>query len=337
VILVVRPNPERSVDFFRPRRMQCGRCVHEWLVDLDWFEEWDTGAESCPGCGLNCEAEDAPRVTVDPTDAALSNINVPLLYWYHSSTASDWPSANYDPAATITERDRIFMGGDEVVERWVAAQLARALHVGTYEAAIHNMLRRINDQGDRGKQFYLYRVRLRPDVVVRDGWLVDPSNFMGDVMLSEVCPAGVDVARYLNVNEDPGGISLALGRSAIASTQRIAVPRLEAANPRWVRERSHRVERAEPDKGSRSPIHARPIGRRQSRPENKEARNSVRALAELLPANLRMEFESVTHHTDGSFDDWARYVSALFDLVRNPGRAIQALNGQREEGLAPVN
>ncbi|MGX1738255.1 hypothetical protein ACWIB8_03675 [Corynebacterium flavescens] len=60
------------------------------------------------------------------------------------------------------------------------------------------MLRRIDDQGDRGAQFYLYRVRLRTALSVQEGWLIEPSNFVGDVVLKEICPPGTDIARYLN-------------------------------------------------------------------------------------------------------------------------------------------
>ncbi len=43
-------------------------------------------------------------------------------------------------------------------------------------------------------------------VVVLEGWLIDPRNFFGDVVLNEVCPLGVDIARYANYHEDPGGL-----------------------------------------------------------------------------------------------------------------------------------
>ncbi|MET9502784.1 hypothetical protein ABZY42_13805 [Streptomyces sp. NPDC006622] len=72
--------------------------------------------------------------------------------------------------------------------------------------------------------------------MVREGWLVDPSNFVGDVGLDDVCPPGVDAARYLNYHEDPGGLSLALGRDAIASVQRIAVPLPDTWDGGWVRD-----------------------------------------------------------------------------------------------------
>ncbi|MEU7320955.1 hypothetical protein ABZ682_10385 [Streptomyces griseoviridis] len=46
----------------------------------------------------------------------------------------------------------------------------------------------------------------------------------GDVVLDQICPPGVDIARYLNYHEDPGGLSLALGREAAAGVQQVPVP-----------------------------------------------------------------------------------------------------------------
>src|SRR5699024_5272434 len=50
---------------------------------------------------------------------------------------------DFDPAADLTPGIRRMMGGDERVTAWAARQRAKALHVGTYEAAVHNMLRRM--------------------------------------------------------------------------------------------------------------------------------------------------------------------------------------------------
>ncbi|MEE6282798.1 hypothetical protein [Georgenia sunbinii] len=227
---------ERRIDFSRKRHMLCGICGHRWMVGLDWIDRWEQGKETCPGCGTSCEHEDSPRVTVDPGDPALDDDQVARFTWHHTSTQRDWPKKYFDPAAALTRETRLMMGGDERVAAWAARQRAKALHVGTYEAAVHNMLRRISDQADHGSQFYLYRVRLKPSVALREGWLIDPSNFVGDVVLDEVCPPGIDVARYLNHHEDPGGLSLALGRDAIASVQQVAVPLLDAWDDSWVRD-----------------------------------------------------------------------------------------------------
>ncbi|SDR20768.1 hypothetical protein SAMN04489765_3838 [Tsukamurella pulmonis] len=47
------------------------------------------------------------------------------------------------------------LGGPRVVKEWSARQQAKALHVGTYEAAVENMLRRMRNQNDLASQFYL--------------------------------------------------------------------------------------------------------------------------------------------------------------------------------------
>lgn len=243
---------ERLIDFSRDRQMMCGGCGRRFVVDLDWIDRWEQGGEKCPGCGLTCEHEDAPRVTVDSDDPALDDDRVATVSWYHTSTQPDWPTRDFDPAAVLTPETRMMMGGDEHVAAWAARQQAKALHIGTYEAAVHNMLRRIRDQADRGNQFYLYRVRLNPSVVVREGWLIDPSDFVGDVVLDEVCPPGVDVARYLNYHEDPGGLCLALGREAIAGVQQVPVPLPDAWDADWVREAVAALETAS-DAPSRRP------------------------------------------------------------------------------------
>src|SRR5699024_11868511 len=103
--------------------------------------------------------------------------------------------------ADLTPGIRRMMGGDERVTAWAARQRAKALHVGTYEAAVHNMLRRMRDQADRGNQFYLYRVHLKPSVTEREGWMVDTSKWLGDVVLAAVCPPGIAHACYLHSPE----------------------------------------------------------------------------------------------------------------------------------------
>ena len=137
---------ERLIDFSRDRQMLCGGCGRRFVVDLDWIDRWEQGGEKCSGCGLTCEHEDAPRVTVDPDDPALDDDRVATVSWYHTSTQPDWPTRDFDPAAVLTPETRMRMGGGEHVAAWAARQRAKALHIGTYEAAVHNMLRRIRDQ-----------------------------------------------------------------------------------------------------------------------------------------------------------------------------------------------
>ena len=316
---------ERRIDFSRERQMLCGICGHRWPVGLDWIDRWEQAKETCPGCGTTCEHENSPRVTVDSRDPALDDHQVARFSWYHTSTQPDWPTKDFDPAAVLTNEARLMMGGDERVAAWAARQRAKALHVGTYEAAVHNMLRRIRDQADHGVQFYLYRVRLRPSVVVREGWLVDPGNFVGDVVLDEVCPPGVDIVRYLNYHEDPGGVSLALGRDAIASVQQVAIPLLDAWDEIWVRDA---VAALEGTSETVAPATGR-LGRfvRPSSPRADLGRELGKALADRLPVNLQDQFASATAFAEG--DDparWARRTSSLLDLVGGPGRVLAAVD-----------
>lgn len=216
---------------------------------------------------------------------------------------------------------------EQRVSAWAARQRAKALHVGTYEAAVHNMLRRIRDQADQRSQFYLYRVRLKLSVVVREGWLVDPGNFVGDVVLDEVCPPGVDVARYLNYHEDPGGLSLALGRDAIASVQRIAVPFPDTWDGGWVRDA---VEALEGVSGTVVPATGKLA--RFMRPSSSRAvlgRELGAFLAGRLPVNLQDQFASAVAFAEGEDpEQWARRTSGLFDLIDDPTRVPAALDQQ---------
>lgn len=224
---------DRLPDFYRRRLTRCAACGHEQSFDDDWFERWSHREELCPGCGVDCTSEDATRVEADPADPALNDSLVLGLSWWHTSTHADWPPANVDPAARLDEPTRHRMGGDEAVARWVVRQNEKALHVGSYEAAVQNMLRRIHNQGDLGQTFYLYRVRLRPDLAVRAGCSGEVVDFVGDVALRDVCPAGIDAARYVNSHEDPGGISLALGRDAVHSVQRLRLPLDNSSGASW--------------------------------------------------------------------------------------------------------
>lgn len=305
--------------------MLCGGCGHEFVVDLDWIDRWEQSGEKCTGCGLTCEHEDAPRVTVDPDDPALDDAEVARFAWYHTSTQPDWPTKSFDPAAGLTLETRMRMGGDRHVAAWVERQRAKALHVGTYEAAIHNMLRRMHDQADHGSQFYLYRVFLKATVVVREGWLIDPSNFVGDVVLDEVCPPGVNVARYLNYYEDPGGLSLALGRDAIAAVQRIAVPLPDACGIEWVRDAVAALTSASAPLVPATGKLGRFLGPFSSRAAL--ARELGATLADRLPVNLRDGFLSAARFDEGDeSEEWARRVSSMLGLILSPGRVLQALD-----------
>lgn len=191
------------------------------------------------------------------------------------------------------------------------------------------MLRRTRDQADHGRQFFLYRARLKLSVVVRDAWLIDPSNFVGDVVLDEVCPAGIDVARYLNYHEDPGGISLALRRDPIASVQQVAIPLPGAGNDGWARDVATRIARAS---GTATPAAARLFRvRRPLSPREVLGREIATALATRLPVNIRDKSESAAVFSEGEEPErWALRASGIFDLIDDPGRVLATLDSAVE-------
>lgn len=325
---------ERPIDFFRHRHMLCGRCGHRLIVDLDWIDRWEQSQERCPECGVDCEEEASPRVTVPPNDPALDTDAISRYAWYHTSTQPNWPTRDFDPIATLTNKMRCRMErmcGEGAVARWAERQRSKALHIGTYEAAVHNMLRRIRHQSDFGQQFYLYRVCLKPTITVREDWITDPGGLVGDVALEDVCPPGVDVTRYLNYHEDAGSLSLALGRDAIASTQQISIPVHNAHHAGWVAHRVSELEAAsnipplnEIDEDDPLCGLAPP-----SSPRVLKASKIADQLACRLPINLRHKFEAaLAIQEGGDYEAWARYAINMVDLIDDPIGVLTQLDTQ---------
>lgn len=295
---------ERPIDFSRDRSMHCAGCGAEFVVDLDWIDRWERKGEACPRCKANCDEVLGPKVTVCPSDPALNTERIARFFWYHTSTYADWPSNDFCP---------------------VKAQRGLALHVGTYEAAVHNMLRTLARPSDSDRQFYLYRVRLRPDVVVREDWLIDPSDAYGDVVLTDVCPPGVDVARYLNYHEDPGGISLVFGRDAIASVQQVTLPLSSTGWDEWMRHAVDALENASDD-----PVPVMDVlGRlRQGSSQRMSKGDDLAAdLAGRLPINLREEFErAITFTGEMGHQEWVSRAVGLINVIENPQHVLSALD-----------
>ncbi len=202
---------ERAVDFRRLRNIRCRSCRHKWLVDAEWLERFHQADEVCPVCGTDCQAEDRPDFWVAREDPSYDYSTVRESYWYHTSTHANWPNRAFDPATEFTEVTKLRMqkasSDGRGLERWVADQRSKALHLGTYEAAIANMLRRMDSQVGAEAQFYLYRARLYGDVGIEPWVHPEPTNFVGDVQLEGLCSLGAEVFRYVNVHEDPSSVS----------------------------------------------------------------------------------------------------------------------------------
>lgn len=272
---------ERAINFERPRRMRCGSCRHEWLVTAQWLDRFNQAREACPVCGTDCQGEDRPDFCADPQDPAQEDSAVREFYWYHSSTHENWPDRQFDPAGRLTDvtkRRMEAMGSG--VGAWASRQKTKALHVGTYEAAIENMLRRMDDQGSSDDQFYLYRLQLDPNYVIEPGVHKEPTNFVGDAYLAEVCAPGTNVFRYVNVHEDASSVSLAIERDAVRAVQGIPIPLAVDATDPWVMDATARLSEA--------------TSKPAPRPKGKLQRYRFREVSALATEARRLESEIAT-------------------------------------------
>jgi hypothetical protein len=107
-------------------------------------------------------------------------------------------------------------------ERYLQTQLAKALHLGTYEAAIENMLRRMRNQADARSTFYLHRVQV--DIApgrINQGLRDENDEPAADIDVSDIDRDGLDAIRYLNAWEATGCVSLAVKPEAITTIQTI--------------------------------------------------------------------------------------------------------------------
>jgi hypothetical protein len=325
---------ERTIDFMRRRRMRCGSCQHEWPVTAEWIDRFNQALETCPACGTDCQGEDRPDFCVAP-DEPLHNDDVTREhYWYHSSTHSNWPDKDFDPAAGLTEitkrRMETASGPRGAVERWAGRQKSKALHLGSYEAAIENMFRRMRNQGDNGAQFYLYRVQLTRDCVIEPGIHPEPTNWLGDANLADVCRPDVQVLRYVNVHEDPSNVSIAIELNAIHAVQGMAMPlQIDASDTRIVeaiaRLRTAASEPPPPPEGKlqRLQWHA-------PSPLTLEARRLETEISAGLPPYLKDTFSVGFNEADFESNPaiFAVKLIGLAHLVTDPQAILRALDAQ---------
>lgn len=313
--------------------MRCGSCRHEWLAAAEWLIRFNQALVGCPNCDTDCRGEDRPDFCADPDepmrdDAALRNV-----YWYHSSTHENWPDREFNPAAVLTDvaRERLeAASGRGAVERWAARQKAKALHVGTYEAAIENMFRRMRDQADSQSQFYLYRIELESDCAIEPGVHKEPTNWFGDANLNEVCSSEAVVFRYLNIHEDKGSVSLAIGAQAIRAVQRTAIPLpIDRTSP-WVVEATQRLTAAASKPSPEASPGLGPWTVRASSVLHAEAIALGSEIAESLPSGIRDRFRfELDEAAFVSFPDaFPSSLVALARLVTDPLVVLRELDAQ---------
>lgn len=213
------------------------------------------------------------------------------VFWYHTTTHVAWPDQSFDPASTLddlTKRRMESQTGSGAVERWASRQKTKALHVGSYEAAIENMFRRIHNQDGSGGQFYLFRIVLDRSCRIAPGLHLDRMGLMGDVQLSDLCEPPLNVYRYVNEHEDVSGVSLALNSDAIYKVQKIAVPVPIADQNAVAEEYRAELERGVNDEPSEG---ADPLSQIRARVLTKEVRKQqhIRSVANRLTRSVADE------------------------------------------------
>lgn len=337
---------ERDVDFRRDRPLGCPSCGHKWNADFDWLCGYLDGEVGCPSCGVWNEGEERPLVDFDSTDPVLDDSFLLGAAWYHSSTFPDWPATGFDPQEGWSEKAKVRFQRKlppAQFENWVKKQERKALHVGTFEAAVENMFRRMANENDAGRQFYLYRVGLCEEPVIAPGCNRERSGLTGDVQISDYYSAETQVVRYVNEYEDIGGISLALHRAAIATVQQVPIPLAEETaglDENWIQQVITRIDNAPPIPEpefdpttklgkfrARNEEHKRRFGKVPT-PQSVEASNIAHEISQDLPPRIRDWFKP-GFNPETYNENRTQYPKTLLGLVRlitHPEETLAALD-----------
>ncbi|WNF31079.1 hypothetical protein RI138_31985 [Streptomyces sp. C11-1] len=219
---------ERKITFAYAFRMRCGICRQTSVLsgsDYLRLEDGNGACMPCDQCGGSIRFGPRTASIRDPDDPALDDSMVSRLSWYHTSTYEDWPSSAYERDMRkkySIDHVRALMGGPEP---YLQVQLGKAFHLGTYEAAIENMYRRMRDQDDEHSAFYLHRVHLNvPPGRIDPDFRDENDEPAADISNNDLDSLGLDAVRYLNVWEASGSISLAVRPHVIDGIQTVPVP-----------------------------------------------------------------------------------------------------------------
>lgn len=215
----------------------CTGCEGRVEIEADLFELQCTGQASYSvcSCGTAIDISAQSPTLRDVNDPALQINSVARLIWYHSSRHEHWPDLDaYTTEITDKATQTAQRFGDLVdPDLIIATKLSLAVHLGTFEAAIENILRRLKDQ-DRSDffetRYWLHRVEiaidsltdLHPDVVE------EFRTMFGDVELAQLRDLDAHAVRYVNRHEAIGSVSLAVDPVVISTVSTIALPLAEA-------------------------------------------------------------------------------------------------------------
>lgn len=213
---------ERQIDFAYDYAMRCASCASTHIVSAgDYHAQENNCRVSCSTCAAEIHFGPAVARPRDLQDPSLDDEAIGGISWYHTSTEAVWPSLSRKP---MEHGPFVRHLSPSAVQRIEARHADQALHLGTYEAAVESMLRRMSDQDDGASQFYLYRVCLKRDVFVEPGFRDENKDEAAVITQTAIRNSGYQGIRYLNVHEAQGSISLAVCRDAIEAVQVIPVP-----------------------------------------------------------------------------------------------------------------
>jgi hypothetical protein len=181
------------------------------------------GVAPCEHCERSISLINENIVVRHPDDPALSRAKISDLAWYHTSTYVDWPWSGYPAMIADLFKPSAAAMPASVFAGMLRREQTKALHLGTYESAIENMYRRMHTQDDAQRQFYLHRVSLKLSTSDIDDQLRHESHDEAAQLALEDL-GGFLAVRYLNVEESPGSISIAIDPTAIDTIQTMPLP-----------------------------------------------------------------------------------------------------------------
>jgi hypothetical protein len=215
----------------------CTGCRRRVEVEAELFELQCTGQAdfSVCACGTAVDVTDQSPTLRHTEDIALQTDSVARLVWYHSSRYEHWPDLEAYTAEVTAMAMQTAARFERLIDpdRLIATKLSLAVHLGTYEATIENLLRRLEDQ-DRTdffeSRYWLHRVEIalaHPDDLHPE--VIDEFHTLfGDVELAQLQALGARAVRYVNLHEAIGSVSLAIDPALVCTVSTIELPVAEA-------------------------------------------------------------------------------------------------------------
>ncbi|OZD18342.1 hypothetical protein CH253_17955 [Rhodococcus sp. 06-156-3C] len=180
--------------------VRCPLCGHRCLVPLTELYGDD---RLCAGCALFVEPGTWETDAIDPEQTSQSVDWITDVAWFHTSTHSEWPPPE-------------------------AAARDRAIHLGTYEAAVDSMFYRMSAMDEAHCPFHLHRVVLPNNVSINPRLGEDRGQMLTGIVDLQVATEGDHHGyRYVNRKEHRGSVSLALDPIVITAVQTVALPHTE--------------------------------------------------------------------------------------------------------------